>query len=185
MKWMVGLAVVLVGGLAFAQTEAGMESTPVVPAAGMDATAVAAGEAPIRISDSEATVIVQTINGFMQGALRRGRLEILDRKKGELVKLRLDRIVTDDPERVAFIDDTHVAICGECTQMAMVEDGKGQKTEQEAGDKYEVWFVVQRGSLVSARVVDTYVKSVNGTPMYQWTRDEAGKLSATLVPDPD
>lgn len=144
---------------------------------------MAAGAAPIRITDSEATVIVQTINGFMQGALRRGRLEILDRKKGEIVKLRLDRIVTDDPERVAFLDENRVAICGECTQMATEENAKGQKSEQETGDKYEIWFVIQRGSLVTASVLDTFVKSVNGKQMYKWTRDESGKLSATLIPD--
>ena len=68
----------------------------------MDATATAAGQAPIRITDTEATIIGQTINGYMQGPTHRGRLEIFDRKKGANVLLRLDRIVSDDPARIAF-----------------------------------------------------------------------------------
>ena len=170
MKWILGLAAAMWIGAACAWAQ-------------LDATATAAGAAPIRIADTEATLIGQTINGYMQGPTHRGRLEIFDRKKGANVVLRLDRIVSDDPACVVFPEEGKVAVCGECTQMETVVDDKGMKSEKEAGDKYEVWFVVQRGGMASSRVLDTYIKSVNGNPMYKWTQDEAGKWSATLVPD--
>jgi hypothetical protein len=124
----------------------------------------------------------QTINGYLQGPMYRGRVDLFDRKKGATISLRLDRIVTDDPTRVAFPQEGQIAVCGECTQMNDIVDAKGQKTEED-GDKYEVWFVVQRGGIATSRVLDTFIKSVNGKPMYQWTQDAAGKWSATLVPD--
>lgn len=168
MKWILGLAMVSILGVgcAFAQ---------------LDATATAAGAAPVRISDMEAQRIVETINGYMQSAMHRGRLNIFDRKKGQIVILRLDRIVTDDPARVIFPKEGEVVICGECTQVNTVVDEKGKKTEQD-GDKYEVWFLVQRGGTTTCRVLETFVKSVNGQPMYKWTQDAAGAWSATLVP---
>ena len=169
MKWILGLAIgMMVGTCAWAQ---------------MDAAATATGAAPIQITDTEATGILQTINGYMQGPMHRGRLEIFDRKKGELVSLRLDKIVTDDPARIVFPQEGQVAVCGECTLMATVISEKGEKSEAESSDKYEVWFVVQRGGIATSRVLDTFVKSVNGNPMYKWTQDDTGKWAATLVPD--
>jgi hypothetical protein len=145
-----------------------------------NATAEAAGEAPIKITDTEATTIVRTINGYMQGPTHRGRLQILDRKKGQLVSLRLDRLITDDPERVVFPAEGQIAVCGACTEMI-----KGDQGETE-GDAYEVWFLVQRGDMVSSRVLDTFVKSVNGVQMYKWTKDPVtGNLSATLAVEPN
>lgn len=169
MKWILGLALISVlwAGCAFAQ---------------VDASAAAAGTAPIQISDTEAAGISQTINGYIQGPMHRGRVDLFDRKKGATVSLRLDRIVTDDPTRVVFPKEGLVAVCGECTQMNEVVDAKGNKTD-EAGDPYEVWFVVQRGGIATSKVLDTYIKSVNGQPMYKWTQDASGVWSATLVPD--
>jgi hypothetical protein len=171
MKGSLGLVLVWLCGAAcaFAQTEG--------------AVAVAKPE-PIKITDTEAMGITKTINGYVQGAMHRGHLELYDRKKGELVTLRMDRIVTDDPARVAFPQQDRVAICGECTQVELVKDEEGVIQEKELGDKYEVWFVLQRGGIVDSRVLDTFIKSVNGNPMYKWTQDSDGKWSATVVPDP-
>ncbi len=145
----------------------------------MDTTAVAEESAPIQISDTEAGNIVKTINGYMQGALNRGNLVIFDRKKGANVTLRMDRIVTDDPTRVIFPEDGKVIICGEFTQ---VEGPKVDPDSNEA-DLYQIWFVIKRGNMVTTKVLDTIVKSVNGNPMYKWTQDAAGAWTSTLVPD--
>ncbi|NLG33789.1 MAG: hypothetical protein GX548_00395 [Lentisphaerae bacterium] len=138
----------------------------------------------IQITDTEATTIVQTIKGYMEGATHRGHLEILDRRKGELVTLRLDRVVTDDPHRIVFPSEGLVAICGECSRITTVVDSKGHKEDQETGEPYEVWFVIQRGNIVTARVLDTYIKSANGVPMYTWTRNADGQWTATMTPAP-
>ena len=168
MKWTLGLAAAMWIGAACSWAEE------------VTATATAAGEAPIRITDTEATVVEQAINGYVQGPLHRGLLQLFDRKKGQLVSLRLDRIVTDDPACIAFPNEGQVAICGLCTEMVRSEDGR---KEEATANIYEVWFVVQRGGIATSRVLDTYIKSVNGNPMYKWTQDETGKWSATLVPD--
>ena len=149
----------------------------------MTGEAAAVGQAPIRISDTEAARISQTIHGYVQGALHRGTLELFDRKKGANVALRLDRIVADDPACVVFPAEGQVAICGECSEMKTVVDEKGVKTQVEAGDKYVIWFLVERGGTVTSRVLDTFIKSVNGHPMYTWSKNEAGIWSATLVTD--
>ena len=143
------------------------------------APAVAAAAATtIRISDTEAVIIEQTIRGYVE--TKKDKIDLFDRKKGKTVGLRLDRIVTDDPACVVFPQEGFVAICGECTEVASdMEDGEKTAT----GDKYVVWFLVQRGSLVSAVVKDTFIKSVNGNPMYEWTKGADGSWSATLVPD--
>jgi hypothetical protein len=130
---------------------------------------------PIKISDTEAVVIEQTIRGFVE--VKKDRVELFDRKKGKTVALRLDRIVTDDPECVKFPQEGLVAICGECTEVMT----DGEKTMD--GDKYVVWFVVQRGTLPLASVKDVVIKSVNGNPMYTWTKSENGTWQATVVPD--
>jgi len=139
--------------------------------------------APVQISDTEAVWIAKAINGHMQGVSRGGRLELFDRKKGKMVKLTLDRIVTDDPARIAFPDSETVAICTECTQIKEDSEGEGKTAETGAADSYEVWFLVKRGNMATTRVLDTAIKSVNGKPMYVWTRDANGRLVATLVPD--
>lgn len=137
----------------------------------------------VKIFGEEAVVIAQTINGFMQGAKNRGLLETFDRKKGKIVKLKLDRIVTDDSERVVFTTPETVAICGELTEVTDVKNNKGGLVEEGVADKYEVWFLIKRGNLVTCRVLETYIKSVNGKPMYNWTKGEDGSWSATLAPD--
>ncbi len=149
----------------------------------MTGEASAAGQAPIRISDTEAARIAQTIHGYVQGALHRGTLELFDRKKGANVALRLDRIVADDPSCVVFPKEGQVAICAECSEMKTVVDEKGVKSQEEAGDKYVIWFLVERGGTVTSRVLDTFIKSVNEHPMYKWSQDAAGTWSATLVTD--
>ena len=154
-----------------------------VAGAWAQAGAVAGG--PIQITDTEAVGLVKTINEHVQGSLNRGHRELFDRKKGAIVNLRLDRIVTDDPARVMFPQAGRVAICGECTQVELTKDEAGAVQEKELTDKYEVWFVLRRGGAGSSRVLDTFVKSVNGNPMYQWSKDENNNWSATLVPDPE
>ena len=77
---------------------------------------------PIKIMGEEAVGMQETIRGYMQGAMHRGRLELYDRKKGKNVILQLDRIVIDDPARVVFPQLDQVAICGECTEIASVKD---------------------------------------------------------------
>ncbi len=149
----------------------------------MTGEAIAAGKAPIQISDTEAAGIAQTIHGYVQGALHRGTLTLFDRKKGVNVALRVDRIVGDDPACVVFPAEGQVAVCAECSEMRTVVTDKGVKSLEEAGDKYVIWFLVERGGTVSSRVLDTFIKSVNGHPMYKWTQDAAGAWSATLVPD--
>lgn len=140
------------------------------------ASAQAAALEPIRISDEEAIVLIKTIEGYAQG--NNQKIEIFDRKKGGIVSVRLDRVVTDNPDCVVFPEDGFVAICGECTEVIPAKDDKTTD-----GDKYVIWFVVKRGSLPSAFVKETFVKSVNGKPMYAWSKSEDGKWSATLVPD--
>jgi hypothetical protein len=180
MKWNVGLALALFMGAAGAWAQdAGLENATI--ATSLDDTQESTA---IQITDTEATTIVQTIKGYMEGATHRGHLEILDRRKGELVTLRLDRIVTDDPRRIIFPGEGLVAICGECSQITSVVNSKGEKEDQETGDQYEVWFVIQRGNIVTARVLDTYIKSANGVPMYTWTQGADGQWTATLTPAP-
>lgn len=130
---------------------------------------------PVKISDTEAVVVEKTIRGFYE--TRDEKLEIYDRKKGETVILRLDRLVTTDTDCIKFPTPSTVAICGECTQIV----GAGKNAKE--GDKYVVWFVVKRGSLVSATVGDVFIKSVNGKPMYTWAQAQDGTWSATLIPD--
>ncbi len=139
-----------------------------------------AATAPVKISDTEAVVILKTIEGFAQGNLQ--KTEIFDRKKGKTVALRLDRVVTDDPDCVVFPADGIVAICGECTEV--IDSGASSETkDDQEGDKYVLWFVVNRGTIVTATVKDMHIKSVNGKPMYTWAKNAEGKWEATLVPD--
>ena len=170
MKWILTIATLLIfsAGSLFAQ---------------MTGVEIAAGKAPIKISDTEAAGIAQTIHGYVQGAMHRGTLTLFDRKKGATVALRVDRIVADDPECVVFPAEGQVAICADCSELKTVVDEKGVKSQVEAGDKYVIWFLVERGGTVTSRVLDTFIKSVNGHPMYKWTQDAAGAWSATLVPD--
>jgi hypothetical protein len=131
---------------------------------------------PIKISDDEAIILIKTIEGYAQG--NKQQIEVFDRKKGGIVKVRLDKVVTDNPDCVVFPQDGIAAICGECTEVVPAKDD-----ETTDGDKYVIWFVVVRGSLPSAYVKETFVKSVNGKPMYAWAKDAEGKLTATLIPD--
>ena len=140
------------------------------------ASAQTAAPTPIRVSDDEAMVLLKTIEGYAQG--NKQQTEVFDRKKGAIVKVRLDKVVTDNPDCMVFPQDGIVAICGECTEVVPAKDDK-----TEDGDKYVIWFVVVRGSLPSAYVKETFVKSVNGKPMYSWAKDADGKLTATLIPD--
>jgi len=137
----------------------------------------------VRISDAEAVALVQTIKGYAEGAKGVQYITTFDRKKGEEVKLRLDKIITTDPKRIVFPDDEKVAIVGECTQVDLNNINKETKLPAE-GDKYEIWFLLHRGNIVNSRVLEVIVKSVNGNEMYEWTKDETGAWSATLVPDP-
>jgi hypothetical protein len=139
---------------------------------------------PEKIMGTEAEDLVQTINGYVQGAMHRGYLELTDRKKGEQVTLRLDRIVLDDPERMVFPMPGRVALCGECTQVELVKQRGRATRERELEDQYDVWFVVQRrGDRSRAKVIDIFIKSVNGNTMFFWTQDTEGQWTATLVPD--
>jgi hypothetical protein len=166
------LAVTL--SLAFSTVAAfAQESTPTAGSAAI------AAAAPIKISDTEAVIIEQTIRGYVE--TKKDKFELFDRKKGKVVGLRLDRIVTDDPACVVFPNEAQVAICGECTEVpSAMADGEKEAT----GDKYVIWFLVQRGSLVSAVVKDTFIKSVNGNQMYEWSKTADGSWAATVVPDP-
>ena len=82
-----------------------------------------------------------------------------------------------------FPKDGHIAVAAECSQVKLTVKEGVDTTEEETGDKYEIWFVLERGGVVSSKVLDTYIKSVNGKPMYKWTQAEDGSWSATLVPD--
>lgn len=77
--------------------------------------AVEESSEPALIMGTEAGHITQTIDGWVQGARHRGHFELYDHKKSEMVTLRLDRIVLDDPERVFFPKPGQAAVCGECT----------------------------------------------------------------------
>ena len=138
---------------------------------------------PDKIMGAEAAGIEQTIQGYVQGAMHRGYLELFDHKKGALVDLRLDRIMLDDPELVIFPKPGRVAICGECTQVELDRDSGREVKVRELNDKYEVWFVLLRDGASHSRVLDTFIKSVNGQPMFEWQQDAAGEWSATVVPD--
>jgi hypothetical protein len=138
---------------------------------------------PEQIMGAEAVGIAQTIQGYVQGAKHRGYFELHDLKKGEMVTLRLDRIVLDDPDLVMFPKPDRVAICGECTQVELDRDPGREVKERELDDTYEVWFVLLRGGVNQAKVLDTFIKSVNGDPMFAWHQDAAGEWSATVVPD--
>ena len=128
---------------------------------------------PQMVTDSEGVLILKTIEDYLEA--KGGRLELLDRRKGKVVSLQLDRLVADDPDRVVYTRVDRVAVCGECSEI----DAEGGET----GDKYEVWFVMQRGSPVVARVLETIIKSANGKPMYSWHRDKYGKWTSQLIPD--
>lgn len=171
MKRRLALVLVLMGGAAcaFAQTNVTVPAKP----------------EPIKIMGDEAVHIQQTIHGYVQGALHRDRLKLFDRKKGKDVILRLDRIAIDDPERAVFVKTNEVAICCEFTEIASVIGEKSEIQEKGTGDKYEVWFLLQRGYANPnfSKVLKLYIKSVNGVPMNIWTQDESGNWSATLAPD--
>ena len=171
MKRNVGLVWVLMGGIAsaFAQT-----SAPVPPPPEAN-----------QIMGDEAVNIQQTIDGYVQGAMHRGRLELFDRKKGKNVILRLDRIALDDPARTVQVKADQLAICGECTEIASSTDEQGEIQEKGTGDSYEVWFLLQRRSTYPAfsRVIHVYIKSVNGHSVNTWTQDESGHWAITRVPD--
>ena len=169
-NWVLGLVLMWGAACAFAQPEG-------------TAAAAASNSAASQISDTEAVGLAQTINGYVQGATHRGYLELFDRKKEQPVTLRLDRIISDDPARITFPETDKVTICGECTEVQTVKGADGVTKEEPTGDKYEACFVVLRGDTVSSRVLDTFIKSVNGKPMYTWTQDASGKWSATVVPD--
>jgi len=137
----------------------------------------------VQILDDEAYALVQTIKGYAEGAKGIQYINTFDRKKGAEIKVRLDRIVLDDPSRIVFPSEGKVAVVGECTQVDMNNINEETKLPAE-GDKYELWFLLQRGNIVNSRVLEVIVKSVNGNPMYEWTKNESGVWTATLVPDP-
>ncbi len=142
----------------------------------------AANAASIQISDSEAVGLIQTIEAYFQGVTGEKTIKTFDRKKGQEVNLRFERVVTDDPERVVFPAEGQVAVSVECTEVKVKDVDKEDKKAPD-GDKYEVWFLMERGNYFTSRVLDVIVKSVNGKPMYKWTKGEDGKFTATLVPD--
>jgi len=170
MKYALGLAMLVSMG------------TMSVSAQGVDAF-TADKNATVQILDDEAVALVQTIKGYAEGAKGVQYITTFDRKKGAEVKLRLDRIVLDDPSRIVFPAEGKVAIVGECTQVDLNNINKETKLPAE-GDKYEIWFLLQRGNIVNSRVLQVIIKSVNGNPMYEWTKDASGTWSATIVPDP-
>lgn len=167
MKTSTGLIVALMCGTAGVFAQTGEE--------------VGSSSDPDKIMGAEAAGIVQTIQGYVQGAMHGGYVELFDQKKGESVTLRLDRIVLEDPGLVVFPKPGRVAICGECTQVELDKSGS-QIRERELNDKYEVWFVLLRGGVNHAKVLDTFIKSVNGDPMFVWLQDAEGEWSATVVP---
>ncbi len=138
---------------------------------------------PGLIMGREAANINQTIDGWVQGAKHRGYFELYDHKKSEMVTLRLDRIVLDDPERVFFPKPGQVVVCGECTQVELRRARWRKPRERELDDKYEVWFVMVSGGINRTRVLDTYIRSVNGQTMFVWTEDSEGEWSATVMAD--
>jgi hypothetical protein len=140
-----------------------------------------AGAEPIKISDTEALTIVKTIQGYME--TKKNSLDIFDRKKGKVVTLTLDRIVTDDPACVMFPNEGKVAVCGECTEVAPHGKASGQVQSEQTGAKYVIWFLLERGNMVNSRVLDTFIKSVDGQEMYTWEKNAEGQWEATLVPD--
>ncbi|HEY8240456.1 MAG TPA: hypothetical protein VIH35_03375 [Kiritimatiellia bacterium] len=141
----------------------------------LSAFAVDAPAEPIKITDTEAVIIEKTIRGYVE--VRKDKIELFDRKKGKTVSVRLDKIITTDPDCVKFPKPGFVAICCDCTEV--LTDGE----ETKDGDKYVIWFLVERGSLPTASVADTFIKSVNGQQMYEWTQGADGLWAATLVPD--
>jgi hypothetical protein len=138
---------------------------------------------PEKIMGAEAAGIAQTIQGYVQGAKHRGYFELFDHKKGEMVTLRLDRIVLEDPDLVVFPTPGRVAICGECSHVELEREAGREVSERELDDKYEVWFVLLRGGVNHAKVLDTFIKSVNGVPMFVWHQDAEGEWTATVAPN--
>lgn len=67
--------------------------------------------------------------------------------------------------------------------MELIRERGHETEERELDDKYEVWFVVSRGGMRSTRVLDTYIRSVNGQTMFVWTEDSDGEWSATVLAD--
>lgn len=128
-----------------------------------------------KVSDSEAIIIIQSIKGYVQ--TRADQIEVFDRNKGEAVTLVLDKIVTDDPKRVVYTKADQIAVCGECSQIdPSIVIGKGETSDvQKTGDKYEVWFLVKRGTIPQSRVEDVIVKSANGVALNAWNKGENGE----------
>ena len=156
--------------------------TTIVCMLGLIAVEPARSAEPITISDIEAVNIIKTIQGYMEQ--KDNRLEIFDRKKGKIVNVGVDKIVTDNPDCIVFPEEGKLAICVECTEKPAGKDNLGDVQNDEKGDQYVLWFIMQRGSQVSTRVLDTVIKSVNGVEMYQWSQNADGKWEATLIEKP-
>jgi hypothetical protein len=139
------------------------------------------GIEPAELSGAETIALMQTIKEYTQESKRRGYIHAFDPKMDMEVILRLDRIVTDDPKRIQYLDEGRVVLCGESTRVYFQDDADDEA--KESGDKYEVWFLMQRGA--EAKVEDVLIKSVNRTPMHAWAKDEGGAWSAIRVPDPE
>ena len=92
-------------------------------------------------------------------------------------------IKISDDEAITLIKTIEGYAQGNKQQIEVFDRKKGGIVKTSDGDKYVIWFVVVRGSLASAYVKETYVKSVNGKPMYVWTKSENGQWSAVVVPD--
>ena len=136
---------------------------------------------PVKVSDTEAVALIKTIEGYVE--TRNNRLEIFDRSKGEVVRLGVVRAILDNPDCVVFLDESLIAVCAECVQRSAEDKGTAKAKSTDKGDKYVVWFVLKRGGIATSRVMDTYIKSVNGKEMYTWTQNAEGKWEATLLKD--
>lgn len=145
------------------------------------------------LSDSDAVLLAEAIKAHIYQSPPVGEtINVFDRKKGQIVTLKYDKIITGDTNAVKTSQSGYIAVSVACTEV---------KEDQSTPDNYILWFVMKKEKKTETvvnygmvetvsdltekwAVKDVIIRSVNGEQMYTWSLDESGKLVPSLAVAP-
>jgi hypothetical protein len=155
----------------------------------------ASDEKPYRmaVTDADAVQLAEAVRAHVYKSAPVGdSMEVFDRKKGQKVTLKFDKIIVEGEGNVVIAKNGYMAISVAFTEIA---------ADKAQPDQYVLWFVMRKEKKTEQvvsygttqtetsleehwSVKDVIIRSVNGETMYTWSEDKDGKLVPTLPPQP-